>query len=75
MFFSRKFSSPVRIVYALLCVLSRLNRFFVLFLCSLAANQVLSAPRIVCDAPKYDFGTLIGSEKITHEFVLWNRGE
>ena len=27
-----------------------------------------------CDAPKYDFGTLIGSEKITHEFVLWNRG-
>ncbi|MCK4564779.1 MAG: DUF1573 domain-containing protein [Verrucomicrobia bacterium] len=30
---------------------------------------------MACDAPKHDFGTLIGSEKITHEFVLWNRGK
>ncbi len=43
-------------------------------LCSLAASKAAAAPRIVCDAPKHDFGTLIGSEKITHEFVLWNRG-
>ncbi|MCK4564547.1 MAG: DUF1573 domain-containing protein, partial [Verrucomicrobia bacterium] len=45
-----------------------------LSLCSFTAIPLLAAPRMVCDSPKHDFGTLIGSEKITHEFVLWNRG-
>ena len=37
--------------------------------------SLLAAPRIGCNSPKYDFGTLIESEKITHEFILRNRGD
>ncbi len=40
----------------------------------LVALPSFAAPKIECKSPKYDFGTQIGSEKITHEFVLWNRG-
>ncbi len=47
----------------------------ILIFCLFAAIQVMAGSRMACDAPKYDFGTLIGSEKITHEFVLWNRGD
>ncbi|MDF7808823.1 DUF1573 domain-containing protein [Pontiellaceae bacterium B12219] len=35
----------------------------------------MAAPRIVCDAPKYDFGTVIGKDQITHEFILTNIGD
>ncbi len=45
------------------------------FLCALMAIPLQAAPRMVCDAPKYDFGSVIGSEKITHEFILSNRGD
>lgn len=41
----------------------------------LVAVPSFAAPRIVCDAPKYDFGTVIGQEKISREFILWNRGD
>ena len=53
---------------------SRRSLFLAGIIASQAAVQVVAGPRIGCDAPKYDFGSLIGSEKITHEFVLWNRG-
>lgn len=34
-----------------------------------------SAPKIECDVPKYDFGTVIAGDAITHRFVIWNRGD
>jgi hypothetical protein len=43
-------------------------------LSSLMANPVVAAPQIACDVSKYDFGTLMGREKITHEFILRNKG-
>lgn len=46
-----------------------------LLLFTFAATSLYAAPRIACDSPKYDFGTVIGQEKITREFVLWNRGD
>lgn len=45
------------------------------FLGLLGAISSVAAPRMVCDAPKYDFGTVIGQEEITREFILWNRGD
>jgi hypothetical protein len=44
-------------------------------LCSFVANPLHAAPRIECDAPRYDFGTVIGRERIVHEFVLRNVGD
>ncbi|MDF7801992.1 DUF1573 domain-containing protein [Pontiellaceae bacterium B1224] len=41
----------------------------------LAALPSLAAPRLHCDSPKYDFGTVIGQEKVMREFILWNRGD
>ncbi len=52
-----------------------LHRFLLLSLCSFVAISVHAAPRIECDDPKFDFGTVIGLEKITHEFTIWNRGD
>lgn len=49
---------------------------FILFsLCSFLAASIDAAPKIECDMPKYDFGKIIGPEQITHEYVLWNRGD
>lgn len=45
------------------------------FLCLSVANQVIGSPRIECDAPKFDFGTVIGLDEIVYEFTLWNRGD
>lgn len=45
------------------------------FLCLFVANLADASPRIACDAPKYDFETVIGEDKITREFVLQNRGD
>lgn len=45
------------------------------FLYLFVAIPSFSAPRIVCDSPKYDFGTVIGQNEITHTFILWNRGD
>lgn len=57
-------------------VFIRGSKIYLLFpLCALVANQTVAAPRIVCDSPKYDFGTVIGQDEITHEYVLWNRGD
>ncbi|MDF7802189.1 DUF1573 domain-containing protein, partial [Pontiellaceae bacterium B1224] len=39
------------------------------------ANHAVAVPKIHCDAPKYDFGTVIGQEKITHTFILINKGD
>jgi len=50
------------------------STYALFILCLFAAIESVALPRITCDAPKYVFGTLIGQEKITHEFVLWNRG-
>ncbi len=50
------------------------SAYALFILCLFAAIESVAVPRIECDSPKHDFGTLIGSEKITHEFVLWNRG-
>lgn len=44
-------------------------------LCLFVAIPIFAAPRIECDAPKYDFGTVIGQEQITHEFIIWNKGD
>ncbi len=51
------------------------SKFLSLFpLCAFLANMVVAAPRIECDAPVYDFGTVTDQNKITHEFAIWNRG-
>jgi hypothetical protein len=44
-------------------------------MCLFVAISSMAAPRIVCDAPKYDFGTVIGKDQITHEFILTNIGD
>jgi hypothetical protein len=43
--------------------------------CFFVANFAVAAPRIACDAPVYDFGTLTNAESIACEFVIWNRGD
>ncbi len=45
------------------------------FLTIFVVNSVSAAPRIECENPKYDFGTVIGRDQITHEFIIWNRGD
>ena len=55
--------------------ISGLNILALCFLCSLAANNTVAAPRIECSSPKYDFGTVIGGTSITHEFILKNEGD
>ncbi len=45
------------------------------FLCLFVANNAVAAPRMECSSPKYDFGTVIGGEPISHEFILTNRGD
>lgn len=52
-----------------------LKVLFLCFLCLFVAIPSKAKPRLHCDAPKYDFGTLIGQEKITHEFMLFNEGD
>ncbi len=37
--------------------------------------MTVATPRIKCDAPAYDFGTVADQNKITHEFIIWNRGD
>lgn len=44
-------------------------------MCSLAASNVVAAPRIEFSSSKHDFGTVIGGEPISHEFILVNRGD
>jgi len=52
------------------------SKYLLLFsLCSFAANQSVARPHLHCDAPKHDFGTVIGGSSITNEFVLTNRGD
>lgn len=43
-------------------------------LSTFVAIPSFAAPRLHCDKPKYDFGTVIGQEKITHKFFLTNKG-
>lgn len=33
------------------------------------------APRIVCDAPQYDFGTVAEGEEVKHVFSVRNQGQ
>jgi hypothetical protein len=40
-----------------------------------AATLAGAAPRIECDAPVYNFGTLIEQDEIIHKFTIWNRGD
>jgi hypothetical protein len=43
-------------------------------LIALAGSLLYAAPRIACDSPVCDFGTVTNGMKITHEFMIWNRG-
>lgn len=52
-----------------------MHRLVLFSLCSFVVASLYAAPQIECENPKYDFGTVIGQEKITHEFILWNRGD
>ncbi|WP_372808299.1 DUF1573 domain-containing protein [Pontiella sp.] len=47
----------------------------VLALCSLVAIAAVAGPKLQCEAPKFDFGAVIGRESISHEFVLTNTGD
>ena len=40
-----------------------------------AANPVEHGPRLVCDEPVYDFGTMDNSQDVEHTFVLRNEGD
>ncbi len=52
------------------------SKFLSLFpLCAFVANLAVATPRIECDVPVYDFGTVTDQNKITHEFAIWNRGD
>ncbi|MBN2162436.1 MAG: DUF1573 domain-containing protein [Pontiellaceae bacterium] len=53
----------------------KFHRFLLFALCSFTTSLLQAAPRIECEHPKFDFGTVIGQEQITHEFVIWNRGD
>ena len=44
------------------------------WLFALAGSLLYAAPRIACDSPVYDFGTVTNGMKIIHEFTIWNRG-
>jgi len=39
------------------------------------AGTTLSAPKIACDSPVYDFGNADINTTIEHMFTLWNRGD
>lgn len=41
----------------------------------LHATVGFAAPRIVCDAPVYDFGHADQTEPVVHAFTIWNRGD
>ena len=43
-------------------------------LCLLRAGPAYSGPQIYCAAPQYEFGTRIGGQSITNDFILTNRG-
>jgi hypothetical protein len=43
-------------------------------LTALTGSLLHAAPRIACDSPVYDFGTVTNGIKISHEFTIWNRG-
>ena len=62
----------------LLCMLFRslcgLLRFGAI-MCLFVAIPSFAAPRLHCDNPKYDFGTVMGRDMITHEFKLTNIGD
>ncbi|WP_136083366.1 DUF1573 domain-containing protein [Pontiella desulfatans] len=45
------------------------------FLNLFVAIPSLARPKLGCESPKYDFGTVIGQEKIPHEFILKNTGD
>jgi hypothetical protein len=49
--------------------------FHIISLYALYALAAGAAPRLECDERVYDFGTLIGSNEIAHEYVVWNRGD
>lgn len=52
-------------------------RPLLLLVCAAAlfwARTTLSAPRIACDEPVYDFGNAAVNTSIEHMFTLWNRG-
>jgi hypothetical protein len=51
------------------------SAYILLSIYSLVAVPVLAKPKLHCDQPKHDFGTVIGQEKITHEFILTNSGD
>ena len=36
---------------------------------------MIAAPRIECDAPRHDFGTVVGRESITNKFIVRNAGD
>ena len=40
----------------------------------LTGSLLYAAPRIACDFPAYDFGTVTNGCKISHEFTVWTRG-
>ncbi len=58
-------------------IILSLNHFVPTFLSLLTfvANLAVATPRIECDSPVYDFGTVTDQNKITHEFTIWNRGD
>ena len=47
---------------------------FVLPMGIASAGPADGAPRIECDQPVYDFGTVDNAESIEHTFLIWNRG-
>lgn len=50
-------------------------RLLLIAVCCVIATSAVAAPRVECDAPNYDFGTLIGQDELVHEFTVWNRGD
>jgi hypothetical protein len=56
-------------------ITSALKTFFAWLLFVCVANLAVAAPRIACDAPEYDFGTVSDQNTITREFTIWNRGD
>lgn len=45
------------------------------FLVLFVANPAFSAPKLYCESPTYDFGTVVGRAEVVHEFILTNRGD
>ena len=56
-------------------VLIRGHKLYLRLLTLLVAIPSFAAPRLHCDKPKYDFGTVIGKDRIVHEFILKNVGD